>query len=95
MIGLHLCVVLQQAVSLYLISTFDERVTGAYKWLSNIFEFGDRIFIYGMLPFHPCCCGVRDDDKFYLGFSRGAYQARTLASMIHKVRLSQVWFSCC
>jgi uncharacterized protein (DUF2235 family) len=42
-------------------------VMGAYRWLSDHYCEGDRIFLYG--------------------FSRGAYEVRVLAAMIHKVGL--------
>ncbi len=34
-------------------STFDEYVRGAYKWASEVYEDGDRIYIYGMI-LSPC-----------------------------------------
>ena len=62
--------------------TFDKRVKHAYKRLSEIFTFGDRVFIYGSLfTFSLIICV----EHHLSGFSRGAYQARTLAAMIHTV----------
>ena len=57
---------------------------GAYRWLSDNYEENDRIFLFG---------GSRLDLSIshYLrrsnipGFSRGAYQVRALAGMIHLV----------
>ncbi|KAK7682428.1 hypothetical protein QCA50_014633 [Cerrena zonata] len=46
---------------------FETIVLDAYRWLSEHYQEGDRIFL--------------------LGFSRGAYQVRVLAAMIHKVGL--------
>ncbi|KAJ7484542.1 hypothetical protein FB451DRAFT_1232827 [Mycena latifolia] len=46
---------------------FERGVLAGYRWLSNHYQPGDRIFLFG--------------------FSRGAYQIRTLAAMIGKVGL--------
>ncbi|KAF8748687.1 alternative mRNA splicing, via spliceosome [Rhizoctonia solani] len=46
---------------------FDQVIIGAYRWLSDHYQPGDQIFLFG--------------------FSRGAYQVRTLAGMIHTVGL--------
>ncbi|KAF9060368.1 WD40-repeat-containing domain protein [Rhodocollybia butyracea] len=46
---------------------FEKILLDAYRWLSQMYEEGDRIFLFG--------------------FSRGAYQVRTLAGMIEKVGL--------
>ncbi|KAF8531973.1 hypothetical protein JB92DRAFT_2845839 [Gautieria morchelliformis] len=46
---------------------FEKIVIAAYRWLSQNYQDGDRIYLFG--------------------FSRGAYQVRALAGMIHKVGL--------
>ncbi|RXW16523.1 hypothetical protein EST38_g9336 [Candolleomyces aberdarensis] len=46
---------------------FDKTILGAYRWLSDNYQKGDCIFLFG--------------------FSRGAFQVRTLSGMIHKVGL--------
>ncbi|KAJ2929052.1 hypothetical protein H1R20_g8048, partial [Candolleomyces eurysporus] len=46
---------------------FDKTIKAAYQWLSDNYEDGDCIFLFG--------------------FSRGAFQVRTLSAMIHKVGL--------
>ncbi|KAF8497306.1 hypothetical protein BU17DRAFT_59391, partial [Hysterangium stoloniferum] len=46
---------------------FEKIVMGAYKWLADNYQDGDKIYLFG--------------------FSRGAYQVRVLAGMIHKVGL--------
>ncbi|KAG2357751.1 hypothetical protein BDR07DRAFT_1419450 [Suillus spraguei] len=40
----------------------------AYRWLSDTYQPGDKIFLFG--------------------FSRGAYQVRALAGMIHEVSIN-------
>ncbi|KAF8531964.1 hypothetical protein JB92DRAFT_2578540, partial [Gautieria morchelliformis] len=45
---------------------FEKIVIAAYRWLSQNYQDGDRIYLFG--------------------FSRGAYQVRALAGMIHKAR---------
>ncbi|KAF5337442.1 hypothetical protein D9758_017165 [Tetrapyrgos nigripes] len=46
---------------------FERVVQGAYRWLSDHYQPGDKIYLFG--------------------FSRGAYQIRTLAGMIDKIGL--------
>ncbi|KAI0028425.1 hypothetical protein K488DRAFT_35083, partial [Vararia minispora EC-137] len=46
---------------------FEDTILDAYRWLSETYEPGDRIFLFG--------------------YSRGAYQVRTLSGMIEKVGL--------
>ena len=62
---------------------------GAYRWLSDNYQENDRIFLFGgsrldrSISYYLC--------RFHiLGFSRGAYQVRSLAGMIQRVRFS--WF---
>ncbi|KAJ6570950.1 hypothetical protein DFH09DRAFT_916844, partial [Mycena vulgaris] len=54
-------------VDLAIAINFKDIILKAYKWLSQTYLPGDKIFIFG--------------------FSRGAYQVRTLAAMIEKVGL--------
>ena len=60
-----------------------------YKWLVGEYRKGDQIYLFGALglPF-----ALADGDDSFPGFSRGAYQVRALASMIHEVRTRPV---CC
>ncbi|OCH86355.1 hypothetical protein OBBRIDRAFT_738162, partial [Obba rivulosa] len=59
--------VFDHTIDLAIAWNFDQIVLDAYRWLSEKYRKGDRIFLFG--------------------FSRGAYQVRTLAAMINKVRL--------
>ena len=60
----------------------EKNVKDAYNWLAGIYEKGDRIYLFGA----PSLSFVLVDDNGILaGFSRGAYQVRALASMIHEV----------
>ncbi|KAF8749065.1 alternative mRNA splicing, via spliceosome [Rhizoctonia solani] len=54
-------------IDLMIAWNFDQVIIGAYRWLSDHYQPGDQIFLFG--------------------FSRGAYQVRTLAGMIHTVGL--------
>ncbi|QRV93518.1 hypothetical protein RhiJN_21536 [Ceratobasidium sp. AG-Ba] len=54
-------------VDLAIAWNFEKVVVGAYRWLSDNYRPGDKIFLFG--------------------FSRGAYQVRTLAAMIEHVGL--------
>ena len=62
---------------------FEKTVQAAYQWLSDNYEDGDCIFLFGKsrqfrLVLHHFSLGT--------GFSRGAFQVRALSAMIHKVR---------
>ncbi|OCH94605.1 WD40 repeat-like protein [Obba rivulosa] len=59
--------VLYHTIDLAIAWNFERIVLSAYSWLSENYNEGDRIFLFG--------------------FSRGAYQVRTLAAMINKVGL--------
>ncbi|KAJ3476738.1 hypothetical protein NLI96_g10956 [Meripilus lineatus] len=39
-----------QVLDLAFAHTFDQRVLAGYRWLSNTYKFGDKIFIYGAPP---------------------------------------------
>ena len=56
-------------------------------WLMNHYKPGDRIFLFGMLSHWDAI--LHADVS---GFSRGAYQIRTLAGMIHTVRAQKLYF---
>ncbi|KAJ7749715.1 hypothetical protein B0H16DRAFT_1319067 [Mycena metata] len=58
---------LDNVIDLAIAWNFEDIVQKAYRWLSNVYQAGDKIFL--------------------IGFSRGAYQARTVAAMIEKVGL--------
>lgn len=68
-----------------LFRSFGARVRDVYAWLLQTFQDGDRIFIFGASVswFHNGDAHITR----IKGFSRGAYQARTLAAMIGKVDL--------
>ena len=62
---------------------FNPTVLGAYSWLSNNYERGDCIFLFGALEQYVTCMSM--DTERSTGFSRGAYQVRVLSAMIDKV----------
>ena len=62
---------------------FERTVLGAYRWLSDNYERGDCIFLFGALEQYVACTSV--DVEGYKGFSRGAFQVRVLSAMIDKV----------
>ncbi|KAF8489057.1 hypothetical protein JB92DRAFT_3148147 [Gautieria morchelliformis] len=59
--------VVDNKIDLAIAWNFKKIVIAAYRWLSQNYRDGDRIYLFG--------------------FSRGAYQVRALAGMIHKVGL--------
>ncbi|KAF8493850.1 hypothetical protein JB92DRAFT_3084909 [Gautieria morchelliformis] len=59
--------VVDNKIDLAIAWNFEKIVIAAYRWLSQNYQEGDRIYLFG--------------------FSRGAYQVRALAGMIHKVGL--------
>ncbi|KAJ7887979.1 hypothetical protein B0H13DRAFT_2533677, partial [Mycena leptocephala] len=59
--------VIDNKIDLAIAWNFERVVLAGYRWLSNHYQPGDKIFLFG--------------------FSRGAYQIRALAAMIHKVGL--------
>ena len=62
---------------------FERTVLGAYRWLSDNYERGDCIFLFGSLKQYVTCMFV--DAEGSKGFSRGAFQVRVLSAMIDKV----------
>ena len=71
---------------LFFFRNFERVILAGYRWLSDKYVDGDKIFLFGWaLPFTfaNCANGVG-----YPGFSRGAYQVRVLAGMIERVRLT-------
>jgi len=63
---------------------FERPVLGAYRWLSDNYETGDCIFLFGALDWHMKYTSVVPEG--HIGFSRGAFQVRVLSAMIDKVR---------
>jgi uncharacterized protein (DUF2235 family) len=63
-------------------SNFEKTVQAAYRWLSDNYEDGDTIFLFGQSerlfrwPYRSSPA---------IGFSRGAFQVRALSAMIEKV----------
>ena len=57
---------------------------GAYRWLSDNYERGDCIFLFGALEHCATYLSV-DAEGSSTGFSRGAFQVRVLSAMIDKV----------
>ena len=55
----------------------------AYRWLSDNYERGDSIFLFGALEQYMTCMSM--DAERSKGFSRGAFQVRVLSAMIDKV----------
>ncbi|KAF9227029.1 hypothetical protein BS17DRAFT_695778 [Gyrodon lividus] len=56
----------------------EEIVKDAYGWLARMYQEGDQIYLFG---------GAWRMITRAVGFSRGAYQVRVLAGMIHEVGL--------
>ena len=66
---------------------FEKIIIGAYRWLSDNYQENDRIFLFGESKLGPSISYYLHRSNI-LGFSRGAYQVRALAGMIHRVRYS-------
>ena len=62
---------------------FKRTVLGAYRWLSDNYERGDCIYLFGELERYVTCMSV--DAEGSTGFSRGAFQVRVISAMIDKV----------
>ena len=62
---------------------FERSVLGAYRWLSDNYEDGDCIFLFGVTEYFIYHQPVLNNLS---GFSRGAYQVRVLSAMIDKVQ---------
>ncbi|KDR79626.1 hypothetical protein GALMADRAFT_63481 [Galerina marginata CBS 339.88] len=82
----YLLQVIDNSVDLAIAWNFEKIIIGAYRWLSDNYEEGDRIFLFGKpkLERRIFYCLRRSN---ILGFSRGAYQVRALAGMIARVGL--------
>lgn len=63
---------------------FEPIVLDAYRWLSDHYEVGDQIYVFGE-NVQPCC--KKRVFILFSGFSRGAYQVRVLSAMIDRVGL--------
>ncbi|KAF8600995.1 hypothetical protein BDV93DRAFT_587094 [Ceratobasidium sp. AG-I] len=59
--------VFENLIDLAIAWNLEQVIIGAYRWLSDTYQPGDQIFLFG--------------------FSRGAYQVRALAGMIHNIGL--------
>ncbi|KAH7924732.1 hypothetical protein BV22DRAFT_1129559 [Leucogyrophana mollusca] len=79
--------VLDNTIDLAIAWNFERVLLGGYRWLSENYKPGDKIYLFGKLLVYVLfvtkvltwfCC---------TGFSRGAYQVRALAGMIHEVGL--------
>ena len=66
-----------------LFRNFERTVLAAYRWLSDNYEEGDCIFLFGEYMYYRQLILATDP---FAGFSRGAYQVRVLSAMIEKVR---------
>ena len=67
-------------------STLEKSIKEAYRWLSVKYQEGDRIFLFGRgHVFSYSCTSLNSSGHVFGGFSRGAYTARALAGMLHKV----------
>jgi hypothetical protein len=73
------------------ISTFAKTVLNAYRWLSDNYKTGDKIYLFGEMNI----TWEGNHSHSHSGFSRGAYQVRTLAGMIEKVNATHVGNPCC
>ena len=71
-----------------LIRNFEKVILAGYRWLSDNYIDGDKIFLFGkgiLLTSRK----ISLTGSVIPGFSRGAYQVRVLAGMIDRVRL--IW----
>jgi uncharacterized protein (DUF2235 family) len=62
----------------------EDAIMEAYKFLSNAYEDGDRIYLFGTSGPAIQYSTVRFNRSLSAGYSRGAYQVRVLAGMIEK-----------
>ena len=62
---------------------FERTILAAYRWLSDNYQSGDCIYLFGALEHY----GPVINPEMCLGFSRGAYQVRVLSAMIDKVSI--------
>lgn len=63
-------------------------VKNAYTWLAEVYGEGDQIYLFGT---SGLLFSLTDDNDTPAGFSRGAYQVRALASMIHEVWVLHIY----
>ena len=68
---------------LSLFRNFEQTVLRAYRWLSDNYERGDCIFLFGALEQYVTCM-TRDAERS-TGFSHGAFQVRVISALIDKV----------
>lgn len=64
--------------------SLDRTVQGAYRWLADHHQPGDKIYLFGGYSRHTVK-SVEALNLLAAGFSRGAYQIRSLAGMIERV----------
>jgi uncharacterized protein (DUF2235 family) len=63
-----------------------QHITDGYRFLVQNYSAGDRICLFGAIQPPLLVFFAHHDFFFFAGFSRGAYTARALAGMLHKVR---------
>ncbi|KIM74194.1 hypothetical protein PILCRDRAFT_53507, partial [Piloderma croceum F 1598] len=73
--------VINNKIDLAIPWNFEKGIFARYCWLSNHYQPGDKIFLFGMV----ICSGMSMNYADW--FSHGAYQVRTLAGMIDRVGL--------
>lgn len=74
--------ILDEALAWYL----SEHIMDGYKFLMQNYHEGDSVCIFGSFIFREPSSVTRADEQL-IGFSRGAYTARALAGMLHKVAI--------
>jgi uncharacterized protein (DUF2235 family) len=67
---------------------FEKIIIEAYRWLSDIYEDGDCIYLFGKHCFH--CRHGFVFEHYLIGSSRGAYQVRVISAMIETVRRATI-----
>ncbi len=68
---------------------FKSKVLSAYQWLVENYQDGDRIFLFGEnCAYFPAIVTSLIIASYSAGFSRGAYQVRVIAGMLHLVSSS-------
>ncbi|KZT23581.1 hypothetical protein NEOLEDRAFT_1069304 [Neolentinus lepideus HHB14362 ss-1] len=75
----------ESTVDMAIALNFERTILAAYRWLSEKYVRGDRIFLFG-IPSHHLWYPHASNNRI-TGFSRGAYQVRVLAGMIKRVGL--------
>ncbi|KAJ7900848.1 hypothetical protein B0H13DRAFT_1883251 [Mycena leptocephala] len=73
--------VMDNKIDLAIAWNFDRAVLAGYRWLSNHYRPGDRIFLFGTTPLTLVQLELNQASRF----SCGTYQVRALAAMIDKL----------